>query len=393
MTKDINFFNSLIDKAKNQLHCTSNYSYPKNIENYNEPFNLKEIIGVKENLLSDNAKNVLNILENITNEDVKNDYLDFKWKVTAFINIQDIFDMLIFERKELLGFSHLWYFYYESKYILIESILCGLNGFSLANKSLVRLFVEFNLLQNYFYRLVKSESNYNKLEKYFENDIKPNWNTVINKCLPNNTFTKPIKKRLQLLLKALSETSSHPYNPISSPKLNGSFTPETTLVNIYFWHLLKMTIEPVLWIYYVNFPMLFHPVNILNKFGFNYPVGLFVNEVCGHVIKKSLSEDSYNDFFNYSNNNEDVKYILDFYNSRKDMSEKEILKTWNYNDDGQINNIIEGYCMQIAKLRVLREMISLKMDNNLMKKLDDIDFDKLIESLSYDKWKQIYKRI
>ena len=119
MTKDINFIKTLIEKEMSPLYCTSNYLY-KDIDNYNEPYNLKKIIGLKENLLSDNAKNVLNILENETNEDIKNKYLDFKWKVTAFINIQDIFDMPILDRKELLGFFHLWYFYYESKYILLN---------------------------------------------------------------------------------------------------------------------------------------------------------------------------------------------------------------------------------------------------------------------------------
>ena len=317
-------------------------------------------------------------------------YEDFKWRLSAYVAIQDIFDSPILENMDdPLSMFHIWYFYYESKYILIESILSGFYGLYLSSEVLSRLFIEFNILQNYFYRRITLENNFIALKKYFQNNVLPSWNTVINGSLPNDNFCKPIKIRLDQHLKALSKNSAHPYHPQFSPKQGTSFIPTHTLDGLFFWHGLSISLQAVLWMYYVNFPMLFHKVDILKKFGFNPPVGLFADEQCVHEIKKTLTKDEFRDFKSYSDKHTHVKNMLDWVNSFEDLTEKKILETWN-NDDGKISSILEGNLKQIAKMRAMKEMMALKRDKM---KLPDLSYEKITQILNYNEWKKIYKKI
>ena len=335
---DIPFLETLISKAyKHEFSVV--YKCPKDIGSYKQPYNLLEILGLNENLLSETAVKTLDIFEKNKDEEFIATYDDFKWKVTAFTHIQDIFDSPLYNTGEVLNIFHIWYFYYESKYVLIESILCGLNGFYLASNALLRLFLEFSLLQNYYYRIINNNRSYQALEQYFKNSTHPNWNTIINNCITNDKFTKPIKVRLDQHLKGLSESSVHPYHPDHSPKQSGNFLPEPSLEGIFFWQTTRLILDAVLWLYYVNFPLVFHPVNVLKKFGFNAPVGLFIDDLAAYVIKKSLSGNDFEYFRNYSKEQEIVNSLLDFYNSRSDMSNDEILKTWNSKENGQIKDI------------------------------------------------------
>ena len=249
--------------------------------------------------------------------------------------------------------------------------------------------MEFNLIQNYYYRNINNTRSYKMLENYYLKAINPNWNTIINKCMETNDFTKPIKKRLQMHLQGLSESSSHPYHPMLSPKLLGSFLPEPTVERIFFYAEIAMILEPILWLYYVNFPMLLSPVNIEAKYGFNLPLGLFIDEHGGQIIKRSLSDEDYNHFFKYSEEQEIVKSLMAFYNGRETLSEEAILKTWDTAKEGPLRNIIDGHCKQIAKMRILREAMSLRREAS---KVSDTIAEKIIRSFSYDKWRKSYKK-
>ena len=170
---DIPFLETLISKAhKHEFSVV--YKRPKDISSYKQPYNLLEILGLNEKLLSETAKNTLDVFEKSKDKEFISTYDDFKWKVTAFIDIQDIFDSPLYNTGEVLNIFHIWYFYYESKYVLIESILCGLNAFYLASNALLRLFLEFSLLQNYYYRIINNNQSYQALEQYFKTGTHPN---------------------------------------------------------------------------------------------------------------------------------------------------------------------------------------------------------------------------
>lgn len=383
------FQNRLLSKALGPIPLRTSYIYPRDLKSYNRPYQLLNILGLDEEILSRTAKETIKILEESIGSEPDQYYDDFKWKLTAFLQLQDVFDLQLHKIGQITSIFHLWYFYYESKYILIESLLCGLNGFYIASNLLLRLFLEFNLRQNYYYRLICDQRSYHQLEEYIKYAKHQNWNTVLNQCLPNDKFSKPIKFRLKTHFEFLSKASAHPYHPDLSPKQHSGFVPEPSLEGIFFWQGTRLILEAVNWVYFVNFPMLFHPVDTLKKFGFNIPVGFFIDKMIGHVIKKSMSTSDYKQFLEYSNNQESVKACLDFYNSRKNMSKNEILKSWNKQEDGKITNITEGYCKIMAKLRSMKETLSLKIRTDDQE--DSEYVDKLLKLFEFHKWKDFYK--
>lgn len=390
--KSSNFLSDLISKASKPKSVKATYLYTSDLDRYERPHNLSEIMGLEKESLSESASETLDELEKLDTRSGSPaaDYNDFKWKLTAFMHIQDIFDCRLYPVNTFLNMYHIWYFYYESKYILIESLLCGLNGFYSASNLLLRVFLEFCLLQNYYYRIVDRSESYEPLQKYFTSRIHPNWNSVLNGAFPRDSFSKPIKFRLDMHLKGLSESCAHPYHPDLSPKHDGSFVPGPSLVGIYFWYSTKTALDAVLWAYYVNFPMLFHPVDPLTKFGFRGPVGWFIDKVGGHVIRKSLPDADFKAFLDYSAKQNQVETLLDWYNSLRTLTDREILATWDNDLYGPIKHIHEGYCKQMAYVRALKESMALlpaKVNGGGDQETD------LSNLFQYSKWRNIYKRL
>jgi hypothetical protein len=381
------FEEQLFEKAVEPFTMTSTYIFLKDVTSIKSPGSLPFLLGIDKRAFSNRENDVLKLLEDEKHADTEK-YVDFKWKILAFLTIQDIFDAPLFKGDDLKSLFQQWYFYYESKYVLTEMVLCGLNGFHGSMGLLLRLFLEFNIIQNYYYRNINDIQSYRILENYFSRTISPNWNTIINKCMEKNDFTKPIKRRLQLHLQGLSESSNHPYHPMFSPKLSGSFIPEPTLERLFFYCHIAMILEPILWLYYTNFPMLFHPVNIEAKFGFNGPVGLFIDEQGGQIIKRSLSNEDYNHFGEYSKNQEAVRSLMEFYNGRETLTEEEIHNTWDKEKE-PLKNIIEGHGKQMATMRGLRESMSFRTESS---KLSDMQAERILNLFSYDKWRNAYKK-
>jgi hypothetical protein len=387
------FKRSLFDKAMAPFSLTASYTYYKHIDKQTDPGSLARLLGTDNGFLSDRETQVLSVLESTDTLQSDSHYLEFKWKLVAFLSLQDIFDAPLLAGTDLLSLFRQWYFYYESKYLLIETILCGLNGFVGAQGCLLRLFLEFNVLQNYFYRNVNQQNSYDLLEKYCEKGSNPNWNTVIKGALPDNAFTKPIKRRILLHLQGLSDHSSHPYSPGFTLTRTGSALPEPTLERIFAYSFVSLILDAGLWLYFVNFPMLFHGVDIERKFGFNGPLGIFVDEQISQIIKRSLGERDHQAFYDYSRQQQNVTDLLAWYDHKPTLTDAQILLSWNSDQDGPIDNITEGHCMSVVKMRGLKESLALKPGkerDHIPEGQEDTIFDRLSR---YDWWKAAYKRI
>lgn len=381
-----NFLHELIEQATDSRKVAAHYQYFTDPTSMEKPGDLRTILCIEDDHLSQVARESLKILEE--EEEFRTPWKDLKWKVSAYITIQDTFSGPIFKSRNDLSQFRQWYFYYEAKYILVEAILCGLNGFSASLGLLMRLFLEFSLLQNYFFLKIQEMGSYSIIEDYFEKSHNPNWSTILNGCLPAKNFCKPIRKRLKIHLDGLSETSAHPYHPHCSPKHLGSFVPEQSLEGLFFSYKISMILEPVLWMYFVNFPMLFHPVDVQKKFGFNYPVGLFIDETGAELIRRSLTKEDYNHFYEFSKKTTQYDGLMNFYNSRPDMSQKQIEATWDSENDGEFKDLFVGHCMQMSKLRALTETMALEPREE-----PPSSIDRFADNFAFDKWRNFYKKI
>ena len=374
----------------------SEFSEPKSFEVFyqvgrdaDSPARLYDILaalGIPRNDLSEIAHATLNSIEELTSED-NSDWLDFRWKLTAFVHVQDIFDVIIHESKDLRTWFQQYYFYYESCVILAESILSGLNGFYVASDALLRPFLEFTLLQNYYYRVSRKASTYSLIEEYFNRGKHPSWNTVLRNAIPDDSFCRPIRFRLQTNLAGLSESSTHPYHPDNSPVQHRKSEHGHSLVGLFFWEKTRFILDAALWAYYVNFPLLFHPVDVVRKFGYNSPVGIVVDKQCAEAVRHSLSADDYQAFKEYSEGHEGTTAVLEWVDSRPNLTDKEIQSTWNEKENGKWLGLWEGYCLQMAKLRATRKGMAFRQSQQ--KEPPDA---LLRDAASLAGWKRISRR-
>lgn len=361
------------------------------LQESSKPPSLLQILQLNSKLLLPHAIKAIDFLEK---EDSADDspvkYSDFKWSILSFLTIQDIFEAFLFDEPAFKNMFQQWYFYYESKFLLTELILCWLNGFYKAESSLLRSFTEFNLLQLYFYRITKATQSYKTLNQYFEKRIVPGWGKLLTKSLPRDNFCKPIRMRLKSTLDGLSEQSVHPYHPYFSNKQSGNMTPGPCFEGVYSWIQIYFVLQPVLWAYYVNFPMLFVPVECLRKFGFGGPVGLFIDKSQHIIIKNSLSGESFKEFTNYSNNQEEAKNLLSWFNSHNDLNDDQIFSSWEDEKISKPKNIDLGNCMKISKLRAMREAMSLERHEETKTYEQVINIVNKIKG--YSEWKDFINR-
>src|SRR5690606_12521853 len=148
--------------------------------------------------------------------------------------IQDAFDTPVLPPVGVSVLFEQYYFYFESRNILAESVLAGLNGLYAASSALLRPFLEFSLLQNYYYRRARSESSYGAVVDYFKTHRTPSQATVMRNALPSSQFTNTIRFRAQAHLTALSRSSSPPYHPDSSPAQHRTTVGTHSLEGLFF---------------------------------------------------------------------------------------------------------------------------------------------------------------
>lgn len=357
---------------------------------------LAELLGIDETELTVNGKRVLQFLETEKSESTTFNFEDFKWKVHAFLSIQDLLFPQIFDETHWDVILQIRYFYYESKYVLTESIHSSLNGMHVGNNHLLRLFIEFNLLQVYYIKKGIKERSYNSFTEYFKTGVKPGSNSLIRDALPDDEFCKPIKKRIQWDLNRLSNRFSHAYTQANSPKAIGIAIPHTSIDSVYFYVQVSTVLDSVLWMYYVNFPMLFSPVDIIKKFGFSPPSGVFSSLSTAAIIKKSLIESDYSLFREYALKNEIVSGHMDWYNSLPDLTEEQIWETAT-EKRGPNDSITMYHVKQLATFRAQCEMLvevirgRLQAENG--KPENDIDPDIVASYMNFNKWREIYGKL
>lgn len=380
----------LVARANEPRSVVARYRIVTDPSTWNAPDDLLDILGLPKESLTALGQEVLDLHET-KSKDLDSDWCNFKWQLTAFHEIQDVFDAPLYAgRESKLNIFHLWYFYYESRHLLTESILSGLQGLYAASNTLLRIFLEFSVLQLYYYTVSHEQQSYDKLERYFRTGIHPSWHTALQKAVSSDSFCKTIKMRLDFHFKGLSKSAAHSYHPTFSPRQHSSGPGHLSAEGIYFWQLTRVVLQAVLWAYVVKFPMLLRPCDVVRKFGFDPPVGLFVSEKCSAAIKKSLGELDYPKFLQYAEQDENAKTLLEWFNSFGDLTDEEITRTWNRAEDGELKRIYpEGYAKTITKLRAMREtmaMVSPTWDKNKDLDIDDIDM------FSYETWRSILQR-
>lgn len=356
------------------------------------PGDLLEILALDKERFTAEGKEILDYLESEI-ESTKDfpTYRDFKWKLSAFIEMQDMLAIPIVSGSKPEHIFQLNYFYYESKYLLLESIISSLNGLHIANRQLLRSFMEFNLLQLYFRNQIFRKNSIKPFTDYLQYKNNPGLTSLINKAIPDDDFCKPIKKRLQIEFKNLANRFSHAYEPSDSPKHLGVFMPSSSIETLYFWFHTAVVLDIVLWMYYVNLPMLFYPLDTIKKFGLNPPMGVYASPSTNILIQKATTTDDYKAFLNYASQHPNVEELIGYYNSFPDLTEEQQWETWKEEKDAD-DTILSCQAKSIAKIRATNEVLAVKYMSGIMEK-ESINTEVHQNFSQFSKWSKIYKKM
>jgi len=363
------------------------------LNGWGDPGLLTEILGIPESRLSNDARMSLELLESTEKNNVfRDEWIDFKRKLIAYREIQDIFPMQLHYESSPMTAMRLWYFYFEADYLMKDSLLAGFHYCGASSVSTLRPFLEFTALQLYYYRVTLENGNLKRLEDYHATERQPGWHAALKASMPNDNFCKPIRKRVQLHLSDLSNHSSHPHGHTSSPR-NQCYSPGVPhMTGLAFWRLNRLVLEAALWVYYVNFPMLFKPTNVYSKFGCNRPMGHFADNVCSSAVEHALNPQDFKIFSDYAAKDEGSNSEVDWIESRDDLTKQELRESCDDDFSGSDDEMYPGaYLMATGKARSLRAMLSLDTEglkSESKRKLEELPD---INIHDFHRWRVAYK--
>lgn len=353
------FLDELAAEASLPRSTTARVIFLEEPDTCESPGDLKNILDLGEAELSPVAQRTLEALEDKSlDPSVRAHWATFKWRALAFVNIQDVFSTFFYDSGDLAVSMRLWYFYFESLHLVREALLCDLNGFYAASGALLRPMLEFTILQNYHHRRANSARSFHELEEYFKSRRTPSWHTLLKHAMPNGELGALVRWRLSENLRGLSESSSHAYSPVHSPKSLGASRPVPTLVGVFHWASLSTILQSALWSYYVNFPALFVPVDLASRFGFSPPVGLLVGDQCAATIRRTLVAQDVVRFAKHAEEDSDTQSVLEFYRSQPTLTDSQIMATWSSEDGPAPTTVLEGFQKSLARMRALREALA-----------------------------------
>jgi len=384
------FLNSLVNN-ENGTVLNATAMFPMD-DCFETKMPLISILNLDESKISKEGKLVLDILENDPDSYNYKDFMRFKWKLWALTCLQDIFPSTIYNDFTHEAYNALYYFYYESLHLIREFFYVGLNNFLKAADHLLRTILEFNIRQAYFNDKCDIEHSLKPVQTYLDKGHCPSNQSMLNSFLPNNSIGKATKVNIQNLIKILSNTSSHAFNPDDSSRYHGKLHFEYTPDSMVFWIKLDYLLTPILWSYYLLYPMAFQPRDIIKKFGFNYPAGLYITENQFRVFKNSLLLEDQKILQAYSNEQQVVVDLNEFFYSQSDLTYEQIKQTWRSDDGTMPEKIHLGYLQTVAQLRGLKEICA---NNCTLTKRDTSDLpDNFLEqhsSLAF--WQKNYAKV
>lgn len=372
----MNFLQELAQQAAGPRSLRTTFVYLKHPDTCESPGSLVQILDLDVEILSEVARRTLDALDSPDLEpEARERWNAFKWRVHAFVTLQDVFDAPLFESATIDSPFRLWYFYYESKHLLTESILSLLHGFYGASVALLRPILEFTLLQAYVYRRLHDNRDYAELERYFRTGRVPAWHRLLKHSVSSNDLGKLVRSRLQSSMQALSESATHAYRPTFSPKSLGAVRPYPTFEGAFTWMTLDRVLQPVLWTYCLNFPALLCPVDVVRRFGFNPPVGLLVDHHSAAIVRRGLGPSDSAKFKQHADSQDHIRSLLEFHSSHSDLSDEEILMTWKADDGPLPDSVAAGHIVTTARLRAIRELMAWKSAENpdLPENVPDMD--------------------
>jgi len=259
----------------------------------------------------------------------------------------------------------------------------------------LRPFIELAVLEIYFREKRENEGNYESFQRWFncKQGQPPFKNTV------NYIFNSGDNRKFPVVRERIFAAYRGTCKYVHKPRFDESFayirktnTLEPSLEAIYYWiHFTSIVFQSLLWLYVVSNPMCLFPVDIVKKFGYSWPIGLFADRSNTLIIEKAIGKQDFDTFKNDLKNIPRVKTMLKWYNEQPIKTENEIETSWlnsakTCEEAKNITRKAERIAFTKAHLRAILWALSyVPIENKLL----EIPIDDSV--LEYTKTKHLFK--
>ena len=325
---------------------------------------LRNVLHLNDEELSQCGQFLLDFLDNPSSE-FKDKYSDLSWRVQAWFEFQDILESSLgLQNEQAILNRH--YCYLEATNILIDSLMAGIGGYFNASISSLRSFIELAVLEIYFKEISIVDGDYRKFRKWFSYESGPTpFKNTVEFIFPeeDNRGFEIVKERIYGAYKGTSTYVHKPRLDSSFTMMRKSNTLAPSMESIFYWvSCSSLVLQAIEWLYVISYPMCLFPVDIVKKFGYNWPMGVFFDNSNSKVLERALGNDDYAAFKKDLENHPDVKAKLEFYNNAPSKSKEEIEKSWyeSRDDRDKHHSKEERITISKAELRAISGALTYK---------------------------------
>ena len=323
---------------------------------------LRDVWDIDNSELAPNGSTALERLDGYP-EPVQTVYRDVCWQGQALIEFQDLQEMPFPQSGR---FMNLGYLYCESLNALRQVVICALNGQVHAALAALRSSLEA-LVYHYWWRRKlfvagDNEAFYNWL---FGKERNTRFATVINDTL--NDLPHPAQAVVFDDLRTVySQLCSYAHKATldeATTTIRGGNVQQHSEYELFYWlSMLGKTQRSMLDIAVLSSPHAVFPVDIYRKFGFNPPLGVFLDQFSGYFVEKALGESAhraYRAYREHFKNTDPPSSQMAWYGEFPDLTDEEVLATWHEEVSDEPSNsnfedkLVRRAAQRKAKVRAL----------------------------------------
>lgn len=307
-------------------------SYSAFISESQTSHNFKNALFIHEYELNELGNSTLQLLSE--HKQLADIHIRTSWLVQAIWEFQDLQGGQVF-------LDDVWlkqgYCFFEAINTLRETILSGVNSFYHVSISGLRSSFELMILHLYWESKKDQKNNLNQFKQWINGtEKKPAFSNLVTHI--TGLYNKPedweLKKKIMDVYKKLC---SYAHTPILGESFTHIKNTNSSILNSeslkYWLELLEDTLASMLHLLIMVYPISLFPVNIVRKFGFNPPIGVFFDRYNSYSLQHALGLDHWDKYraWFYANN-QNIESLLDWYNSCSDLSLEQIKESWNRED-------------------------------------------------------------
>lgn len=289
---------------------------------------LSKVWDLTEREISHLVKDSLLVLQSEEFLRMKSEHI--AWGSQSLLEFQDLQSILLPKKGPFLNVNFL---FYQGLSTLRESIVAGLNGLYHPSFSSLRSALEQFIFHVWWKIRLKKNEDYREFYDWLSGDKQSvSFGDAIREVydksdLPSQSSSISDCKEVY---KQLCSYSHKPHIHESITTLRGTNATEISISVMNYWiELLELTLVSILDLSIANNPQCLFPVSIYEKFGFNPPIGLFFDHSNFVSIREWLGPKLTNAYILHYKNQTKLKELFEWYENRKNMTDQEILESWN----------------------------------------------------------------